>query len=178
MVKLKTLPAKSYEADLICLRQCSVLGTRRHTQAKKWKSGSIHQEEYYPEYKNPRAILARGDLAKAILGPAFDQLNHLFFTLPETVKKLPASKRPAYIEERCSGPYYYVTDHTAFECSATREIQVNMEMRIYRQLLGPDMHKYLDILLETQYVKCGNGTALVPASRFSGEMNTSLGKIS
>ena len=48
-------------------------------------------------------------------------------------------------------------------------------MRIYKQLLGPDMHEYLDILLQTQYVKCGNGTAKVPASRFSGEMNTSLG---
>ena len=133
------------------------------------------KEEFYPEYKNPRAILARGDLAKAILGPAFDQLNHLFFTLPETVKRLPASQRPAYIEERCSGPYYYVTDHTAFECSATREIQEHIEMRIYRALMGPDMHEYLDILLAHQEVKCLNGLASVPVSRFSGEMNTSLG---
>ena len=73
----------------------------------KQRSGRVEafiKEEYYPEYKNPRAILARGDLAKAILGPAFDQLNHLFFTLPETVKKLPAAQRPKYIEERCSGP--------------------------------------------------------------------------
>ena len=144
----------------------------------KQRSGRVEafiKEEYYPEFKNPRAILARGDLAKAILGPAFDQLNHLFFTLPETVKKLPASTRPKYIMERCSGPYYYVTDHTAFECSATAEIQRHLEMRIYKTLLGVDMHEYLDVLLETQYVKCGNGTAKVPASRFSGEMNTSLG---
>lgn len=142
------------------------------------KSGRVEafiKEEYYPEFKNPRAILARGDLAKAILGPAFDQLNHVFFELPETVKKLPASARPEYIEKRCAGPYFYVTDHTAFECSATQEIQRHMEMRVYRDIMGKDMHKYLEILLQDQNVTVGNGSAYVPVSRFSGEMNTSLG---
>lgn len=144
----------------------------------KQRSGRVEafiKEEFYPEYKNPRAILARGDLAKAILGPMFDQLNRVFFTLPETVKKIPANLRPAYIESRCKGPYYYVTDHTAFECSATADIQRNMEMVVYRDIMGEDAMPYLDILLQTQVIKTGNGAAKSPASRFSGEMNTSLG---
>ena len=144
----------------------------------KQRSGRVEafiKEEYYPEYKNPRAILARGDLAKAIFGPMFEQLNHVFFTLPETVKKIPANKRPEYIEKNCKGPYYYVTDHTAFECSATAIIQHNMEMVVYRDILGPDAHPYLDVLLEEQIIGAGNGVAKTPASRFSGEMNTSLG---
>lgn len=119
--------------------------------------------------------MARGDLAKALLGPMFEQLNHVFFTLPEAVKKIPASMRPAYIEQNCKGPYYYVTDHTAFECSATAIIQHNMEMVVYREVMGENAWPYLDVLLEDQIVKTGNGVAKIPASRFSGEMNTSLG---
>ena len=41
--------------------------------------------------------------------------------------------------------------------------------------MGPDSWPYLDVLLEDRIIRAGNGIAKVPASRFSGEMNTSLG---
>ena len=87
----------------------------------------------------------------------------------------PAAERPAYIMQNMAGPYFYVTDHTAFECSATRDIQENMEHRIYRRIMGEDAYAFVALLLEDQKVTCGNGKCIVPASRFSGEMNTSLG---
>lgn len=133
------------------------------------------KEEFYPALKAPRGILARADFAKGMLGPIFDSLNGEFFHLPEAVKKMPANRRPQYIDERAAGPHYYVTDHTAFECSATLDIQNHMEMLVYEKLLGVDNMKWVKNLTETQIVTAGNGCASVPCSRFSGEMNTSLG---
>ena len=108
---VKWLEARNYTSN----RKTQIL--KAYDEAKslmaddllKQRSGRVEafiKEEYYPEYKNPRAILARGDLAKAIFGPMFEQLNHVFFTLPETVKKIPANKRPEYIERNCKGPLF------------------------------------------------------------------------
>ena len=71
---VKWLEARNYTSN----RKTQIL--KAYDEAKslmaddllKQRAGRVEafiKEEYYPEYKNPRAILARGDLAKAIFGP-------------------------------------------------------------------------------------------------------------
>lgn len=174
-LETKTYPVHRKVAILKAYDEAPSIHARDLLGIKNARVEAFIKDEWYPAYKNPRAILARGDLGKAIFGPIFDELNRAFFTLPETVKKLPAHKRPEYIENTCSGPYYYVTDHTAFECSATADVQTHMESIVYKRLCGSDNVPYLNLLLKDQRVAVGNGSAHVPVSRFSGEMNTSLG---
>lgn len=106
----------------------------------------------------------------------FEELNNQFFQLPQTVKKIAANERAAYIDNTCSGPYYYVTDHTAFECSATKDMQENLEMRVYEKTMGKDNMEFVKHLTDDQDIMVvGDGRVSVPCSRMSGEMNTSLG---
>jgi hypothetical protein len=137
------------------------------------------KNESYAKTTRPRFICARRDDAKVLFGPIFDALNDWFFHLPFTTKHVPVVDRPTYIENRLNrGPAtYFVTDHSAFECAATEEVQRMIEMKLYKACTPAYVHPILEELLKNQtMIFRGTGmTMKVPCMRFSGEMNTSLG---
>lgn len=137
----------------------------------------LKNESYAKELAKPRFIVARKDGAKIEFGPIFQPLNDWLFSQPFCIKHIPTNQRPAYIEGYMPSAKYFVTDHSAFECAATPEVQNMIEQKFYRKIIPAQYHRYLDLLLEEVhlYHRTTGCTMTCPAIRFSGEMNTSLG---
>lgn len=135
------------------------------------------KQESYPKPSRPRFIVARVDGGKVLYGPLFQNLNDWFFHLPFTTKHIPSENRPRYISNYLYGDKYFVTDHTAFEAAAVKEVQDLFEMKVYKAIVPPAYHHYLDQLTEPVYMMERNTRISIScdAIRWSGEMNTSLG---
>lgn len=137
------------------------------------------KEEAYPKPSRPRFICARRDEAKTLLGPIFDGPNHWVFHQPFATKHIRASERPKYIDNLLEQPEsrYFVTDHNQFEAAFTPEVQRQIEHKFYRGVIPLQYHALLDELLKDRdMVHYGTNTRMhIPAMRFSGDMNTSLG---
>lgn len=158
------------------------------------------KDESYPAFKIPRAILARKDECKLRLGPIFKLIEEEVFKLPVFVKKVPVVERaklirdlfgelPAWTEESCQDEgdrYSFMrrimnTDYTAFESSFTRDVMMEVEMRLYRFMVRnlPEGPRFLEILdkavMSENLLVFKTLVSTVLAGRMSGEMNTSLG---
>jgi len=158
------------------------------------------KNEAYPFYKYPRAILARTDDFKVLVGPIFKVIeNHLFSMKSEQghnyfIKKIPVPERATYILDvlgleiayndvaTCDQNLrrYVVTDYSSFESSFTRDIMLACEFQFYYKCLSllPDGHYFsslLDQLLNFNRCFFTEWKFLIRARRMSGEMNTSLG---
>lgn len=145
-------------------------------QRKKNLDPHIKQESY-PKPSRPRFIVARVDGGKIVYGPLFQNMNDWFFHLPFTTKHIPTQDRPAYISNYLHGDKYFVTDHTAFEAAAVKEVQDLFEMRVYKAILPEQFHACLDELTAPVHMTERNTKIGLScdAIRWSGEMNTSLG---
>jgi len=158
------------------------------------------KNEAYPTYKYPRAILARTDDFKVLMGPVFKVIeNHLFSMKSESgynyfIKKIPVPKRAAYILDvlglevgysdlNTKDQYlrrYVVTDYSSFESSFTKDIMEACEFQFYKKCLIdlPDGRGYLDMMGHLMKInRCffNEWKFTIRARRMSGEMNTSLG---
>lgn len=141
------------------------------------------KDEKYGEYKHDRAISARRDEAKTILGPFFQPCYDELKKHHSIIKDVPVKDRPGYISEilEIPGGKYISTDYTAFESHFTRDIMHNVEFVFYKYMLQnvPDK-KYFYRLLD-EYLAGRNNCQFkrfnlkIDATRMSGEMNTSLG---
>lgn len=151
---------------------------QRHYQKVK----CFCKDESYLSYKHVRAIYARGDELKVVLGPIFKHIEHVLYNRPEFVKKIPVGQRAKYIKDQLSGfKQYAATDYTAFEGAFTAPLIRAVEMELYAYMLQyvPGSSFYLALI---ESVLTGNNVCtfknlrvIIPASRMSGEMNTSLG---
>jgi hypothetical protein len=140
---------------------------------------SFIKDEMYPKNNRPRSIMACDDIVKVIMGVIYNEIGEAYFKRKQTIKLSSILNRTHVIEERLGGyNYVYQTDHTAFECSATREIQENIELRVYKEIY-PQLSWYFDQLAKDEYVTTGFGpdvaAFIIPTSRWSGAPNTSLG---
>ena len=143
---------------------------------------SFIKDETYPEYKYPRLINSRVDLAKCFIGPVVDAISNQVFSSPWFIKKIPVVERPKAINDTLYRPnsIYTFTDYTAFEAHFVPEIMRVCQFRLYEYMTknldcASDVMKFCFGTLggrnrcEFKHVTVGiNGV------RMSGEMDTSL----
>lgn len=145
------------------------------------------KDESYPNYKHLRSILARHDRFKVMVGPIFKKIEKALFKRPEFIKSIPVRERPKFLLNHFGfydvplGVFLAGTDYTAFESHFTPELMEACEMQFYRYMTqnlpqGPNWFKLVQRVLEGEN-RCmfKNLGFRIPASRMSGEMNTSLG---
>jgi hypothetical protein len=156
------------------------------------------KNEAYPMYKAPRAILARSDEFKVLVGPMFKAIEELVYDLkspngfPYFIKKIPIPERPKVILENLGDgngftdePLMHkrrvlVTDYSQFEASFTPEIMDILEMQLYHYMIEnlPEFVKFkelIDTLKAINVCVFRHFKFKIKGRRMSGEMNTSLG---
>lgn len=101
----------------------------------------------------------------------------------EFIKRIPVDLRPEYIINRLKKPgaIYMATDYTAYESHFTAELMHDCEFQFYDHMVKniPEARRVMKRFKKTvsgmNDVKFTTLSAKIPASRMSGEMNTSLG---
>jgi len=148
---------------------------------KYYEFKSFVKSENYPTYKHARTIQAPTDEAKVHFGPSIAACEHVAFTQPFFIKKVPVSERPAYIMEMFSpGVRVAASDFSSFEVSWQRAQMEAFEFPFFEHMfsLMPDGKALLDELraMEMGRVKLifKHVTAQIASTRKSGTMNTSL----
>ena len=143
---------------------------------------SFIKDETYTEYKYPRLINSRVDLAKCLIGPAVAAISAKVFDLPWFIKKIPVCDRPMAIMDTLYGPgrTYEYTDYTSFEAHFTPEIMEVCQFELYKYMTK-SLGQHKDImafcfgtLAGTNVCKFKHVTVHVKGVRMSGEMDTSL----
>jgi len=141
------------------------------------------KDEFYAEFKHARAINARTDEFKCVVGPIFHQIEQKVFKHPAFIKKVPVNERPAYIYDRVYrvGGTYIATDYTSFEALFTRQLMMAVEIELYAYMTSslpyhPEFMRICDeILAGRNKCKFRDFSVDIDATRMSGEMCTSLG---
>jgi len=147
------------------------------------KCKSFMKDEFYAEFKHARAINARTDQFKCVVGPIFHQIEKKVFQHPAFIKKVPVHERPAYIYDRVYrvGGTYVATDYTSFEALFTRQLMMAVEIELYAYMTSslpfhPEFMRICDeILAGRNTCKFRDFSVDIDATRMSGEMCTSLG---
>lgn len=146
------------------------------------KLKSFIKDETYPEFKYPRLINSRIDLAKCFIGPTVDAISHQVFNLPWFIKKIPVRDRPMVISDRLFRPdgNYIFTDYTAFEAHFTPELMRECQFRLYRYMTKnlSDHELFMKFCFGTlagrNICQFKHVTVTLDGVRMSGEMDTSL----
>lgn len=141
------------------------------------------KDENYTDFKLPRGIYAREDVAKVFFGPYFNKMESIVYEQPEFIKHVPVKDRGKYVDEmlNSAGAKFIATDYSKFECHFDRDRMENCEFVLYQKLLGSNPRGViaLDIMREVlqgnNRIYCKWFTGTIAARRMSGEMNTSLG---
>lgn len=149
----------------------------RHTVRAK----CFVKDEYYPEYKYPRAINSRDDAFKTFFGPVVKEIESRLYKFPAFIKHTPVADRPEYITSRLSrtGAKYFGTDFTSFESSFVQKIMLRLEYLLFEHMLKG--HWIWEIVNKmTLSAKASFNVLLfktfkcwIVATRLSGEMDTS-----
>lgn len=139
------------------------------------------KDETYPEYKFPRAINSRSDEFKCFFGPFVKNVEEVMYKMPEFIKHVPVKERAKYIQERLYtvGATYFGSDFSSFETHFIAEIMQICENAMFRYMYkNHPEREFLEHLLKTKEgmttCKFKGFTVKVPATRLSGEMDTSL----
>lgn len=145
-------------------------------------TGFCKEEEYKGEPKYPRIINARSDYFKVDCGPFFRQLEKMVFCLEQFIKKIPNKDRAKYIMEKVfqEGGIYICTDYTSYESGFRKEVMEAVEYEVYHYIGRghPEFREFwekIKVLKHVNRIQYKSFQADVPATRMSGEMNTSLG---
>lgn len=146
------------------------------------KLKSFLKDETYPEYKYPRCINSRVDLAKCFFGPIVAAISKKVFSLPWFIKNTPVADRPIAIRDTLLTPdgEYTFTDYTAFEAHFIPLIMKATQFRLFNYMTQRlSIHNMLMDFLH----QCIAGRNIcvfkfvsitVNGVRMSGEMDTSL----
>jgi hypothetical protein len=156
------------------------LGT---TEQRTFLVSLFMKDENYVDFKAPRGIYARDDVAKVFFGPWFKAIESELYHNPSFIKHVPVAERGEYIIDMLhrDGAKYIQTDYSSFECHFTPERMENCEFMLYEYMLSN--LPFGDVVIETMrtvlqgvnFVKNRNFSMQLLAHRMSGEMNTSLG---
>lgn len=167
-------------------------------QAKHFFVKCFIKNESYNCYKIPRAILARTDEFKCVIGPFIHQLEKILYNFKnanghfEFIKTLPFCDRAKYLSSKFGLrpgfidrpteilPRILITDFSSFEASFSEPFMKNCEFRFYYRVAlqfveGLEIMKTLKRILGVNTLIFSSYLATVLARRMSGEMNTSLG---
>lgn len=155
-----------------------------HLYPKKYKlvKGFAKEEDYSGSFKHFRCINARSDYFKVDVGPFFKQIEKKVFSLDCFIKKIPVKDRSRYIMDKVyqEGGMYVCTDYTSYESGFRKEVMDAIEFEIYKYVGEghPEFREFwhkIQLLKQTNRIQYKSFQADVPATRMSGEMNTSLG---
>jgi hypothetical protein len=155
---------------------------------KRMERVKLHlKDEPYETYKIPRAILARVDQAKDLMGPLFHEIEKTVFAQEEFVKTVPVADRPKFLAEKfgthCDRDKLLMeSDISRMESHFISDVIVAMELPLYNRMVSNNPRGVL-LLIEAMRILCGDNTItwrdtvsfMIHARRCSGEMNTSLG---
>jgi len=152
-------------------------------EARHYRVKSFVKDESYPEFKHARWINARTDEFKCAVGPTFKAIESVLFKSDWFIKKIPVKDRAAYIKKRCYrvGGRYLCSDYTAFESHFTAELFECCEFVMYdymvQHLPNAEWFKWMlrNVIAGDNVCVSKLLTVVVPATRMSGEMCTSLG---
>lgn len=144
---------------------------------------SFIKDEVYQALKHARCINSRSDEFKVTVGPIFRLIEKVVFQYEAFIKKIPVADRPKYIRDLLyvEGADYFAADYTAFESLFTADLMEDCEMQLYEWMVrdlpgGSDWLKIIrEALLGENVCDFKDFSVKVPATRMSGEMNTSLG---
>jgi hypothetical protein len=129
-----------------------------------------------------RCINARVDLAKVLFGPYIKAIEEVVFHDPRFIKKVPVPERFEYIRQKLvkAGSKYSVTDFTSFESTFNVKLMLAIELQVIAYV-GRDLPNFKWFYSLFKSTVCGENhcsfryfTAVVRATRMSGEMDTSL----
>lgn len=158
-----------------------------------FKIKAFVKDEAYLSFKYPRAIYARVDEFKCLVGPIFKLIEEAIFKNPCFIKKVPVRDRPAFLRELfgtgeafVDSPHerkyrVYATDYTSFEVSFCRKFMEVCEFEVYKYMLQHRVEQrwFLDLvehhIMAINKVRFKYVSFQVHALRMSGENNTSLG---
>lgn len=147
------------------------------------------KDECYTEWKYPRTINSRSDLAKVLVGPLFWRISdavmhHEYNGYTPFIKYVSIAERPKYIWDnlRPNARKLFAGDYTAFE-ALFQKAQMQIEIDLYKYMtknIPDDLREcfwtYLDeVLAGTNKCYFRHFGTSVDATRMSGEMCTSLG---
>lgn len=129
--------------------------------------------------KNVRCINGPEDRWKVYVAALIHEVEVRVCKDKHFAKYIPVKDRAKVIFDRLSrfpGPYY-VTDYTSFEASFTKETIKAVEGELYDFMLQDFEERELLVkqLIGLHYCKYRGFTIKVPATRMSGDSNTSLG---
>lgn len=141
------------------------------------------KEEFYPEYKCPRGIYSRSDRFKVYCGPVVKAIQDIIFAHPAFIKKVPVADRPSYIKEAFDKVEGNIKagDFKAYESHFTKDMYEMIEFEVYKYLTSNNqeahevMQTFMRVVSAVNKIKFSDVTVTIPATRMSGEMNTSLG---
>jgi len=179
------------------LRECSYPQTRKEELWQKWlRLKSIKdpskkyklckgfmKDESYIDWKHARGINSRSDEFKCFVGPIFKRIEEILYKDHHFIKHVPVADRPQYIRDLLYkvGAKYISTDYTAFESLFIAELMDCCEFELY-DYMTEFLPNHDDFMGTIRAVLAGVNTSefkfftfSVPATRMSGEMNTSLG---
>lgn len=151
--------------------------------SKDFDVDAFIKEESYSEYKCPRGIYSRSDKFKCFSGPLLKLLQDIVFKHPSFIKVVPVNQRPKYVKDMFYGKegYIYSADFKAYESHFTKEMMEMIEFEAYDYLCSLNdeamdiMAVFKRVVSGLNNIKFGDMTVTVPATRMSGEMNTSFG---
>lgn len=143
---------------------------------------SFIKDETYPEYKYPRLINSRVDMAKCLIGPVVAAISDQLFSKDWFIKKVPVADRPMVISDKlyCPGAEYIFTDYTAFEAHFVPELMRICQFKLYRYMTknlachDQVMKFCFGTLAGRNKCEFKNVTISIDGVRMSGEMDTSL----
>jgi hypothetical protein len=144
---------------------------------------SFIKDETYAEYKYPRLINSRVDVAKCLFGPLCAIVSKKLFALPQFIKNIPVDRRPLALRDHIlvDGQESSSTDYASFEAHFTKT-RMSMTTKILFRHMTKNCSSYTRKLSETMLTTLQGKNVIqnkiamfiIEATRCSGEMDTSL----
>lgn len=158
----------------------------RLTRFAHFDVSSFIKDESYAEYKHARWINARSDMAKVAFGPVVQKIEKIVTDIevfPEFVKHVPTRDRATYVMDRLyvPGHTYVATDYSSFESHFSAALMSSCEFVLYEYMTAdcPQASEVItafkEVCLGMNFLSTKTESAMVEATRMSGEMSTSLG---
>lgn len=134
------------------------------------------KDEPYPTGKPPRNIANALPHLKALGALSLFKLNEHFFKQDFTVKHFSSERKKEVLRDKIKGhATYFVTDHSAFECSMNRQIYLATEDIVYSKCV-PHATLLREVLgRKSRVYRTYGATVKIPSIRSSGDYNTSMG---
>lgn len=140
---------------------------------------NLGELEFSDIYKLVRCINGPPNKWKAYAAPCISAVEHIVCQDKHFAKYIPVRDRPGMIFERLHSfvPPYVVTDYTSFESGFTEHVEWATEQVLYEHMLQDfeEMPVIIEQMKSVHHIKYRDFKVKIPATRMSGDPQTSLG---